>query len=212
MLLTSPEPSELLLPFLQPLSSSSSLVRPAPTKGMASTYATSPLAPLPSFLGGGIETWEAQIVGTPWTIGVQLYFPVEVAEWEGRGGRRRGGLGKREQLPFRIPWAAVPTCLPTLNPPRPRVCAPQGPGGWSTPLCMDICEVQMVSCGLRPHSWPDGTWTSCPCVGAGWTPPGSIEGGTQLLLPQALSEIDPELGEGEGRGALLVLPVLTISA
>lgn len=67
----------------------------------------------------------------------------------------------------------------------------------------------MVASG--PSSRPAGTWMSCPCVGAGWTPPGSTGGGAQLLLPQALSEIDPEVGEGAG-GALLFLPVLTISA
>lgn len=55
-------------------------------------------------------------MGTPQPIWVELYFPVEMAEWEGRRGQRRGGLGRWEQLPFRIPWVAVPTCLPTLNP------------------------------------------------------------------------------------------------
>lgn len=69
--------------------------------------------PCPPFLGA---TWEAQIVGT---IVVELYFPVVMAEWEGRGGRRRAGLGRREQLPIMIPWAAVPTCLPALNLPGP---------------------------------------------------------------------------------------------
>lgn len=39
-------------------------------------------------------------------------------------------------------------------------------------------------------------------MGAGWIPPGSKEGGTRLLLLQVISEIDPELGEGE-RGLII---------
>lgn len=82
MLLTLSEPAELLLPFLQPLPSSSSLARPAPAKGMASTYATSPLAPLLSFLGGlgRHRLWGHH---GAWPLGVELYFHVEMAEWTG---------------------------------------------------------------------------------------------------------------------------------
>lgn len=55
----------------------------------------------------------------PWPTGVELYFAVATAEWEDRGGRRWGGLGRREQLSARFPWAAGATCLPALNLPGP---------------------------------------------------------------------------------------------
>lgn len=123
---------------------------------MASTYATSPLAPLPSLPPGG-GAWEALIVGTPQPIWDELYFPLEKAEWEGRRGQRRGGLGRWEQLPFRIPWVAVPTHLATVNPlGLESVLFGYLVVGAPLFLWMDIYELQMVSCGLRPRflaSW-----------------------------------------------------------
>lgn len=129
-----------------------------------------------------------------------------MAEWEGRRGQRRGSLGRWEQLPFRIPWGAVPTCLPTLNPLDPEsvlfwdlvVRAPLF-------LWMDICELQMVSCGLRPQFLASWHLDILPlCVGSlaiSWlhgrrnsAPPPS-----RLFLRQILS-----LEEGKG-GSIIIL-------
>lgn len=107
MLLTSPEPPELLLPLLEPpLPSSSSLARTTPAKGMTATYATSLAPHTPYSRGlGSFGLWGHH---GPWPIGIELYFPVEMAKWEGRGSRRTGGLGRREQLPTEFPWAWAP--------------------------------------------------------------------------------------------------------
>ena len=115
LLLPVPEPSGLSFPLLQPLPSSSSLARPAAPRAWPPPMQHLLWLPFPLSLGdwGGHRLWAHP---GPGPIQVELNSHMEMAEWEGRGGRRRGGVGRREELPARSPWAAVPTYLAALDP------------------------------------------------------------------------------------------------
>ena len=69
---------------------------------------------------------------------------------------------------------------------------------------MDVCEVQVVSCGLGTQflaSWhPDVT----PVSGASWPPHGSGEGKNSAPHLRQMPETEPELGGGERGGAVII--------
>lgn len=115
-------------------------------------------------------------------------------------------MGRREELPARSPWAAVPTYLAALDPESVLL------GGLAVGACLFPVNGHLqgagVSCGLRPQflaSWQPDVMLLC---GAAWPPHGSQKGDTQLLLRWTPSSEE----EREGEALLLFLPVLTISA